>query len=804
VLSPTDLTSFCSAFFPFGLIAGAGLPLSQASLFINTVLRKKNERLEEALKSGFSTLLTVCIHNQPILFAFVLNTASNSNIIPPCPLLSEATPFSSTMPAPITEIVVNGMTNGVKSIVIDDMGSKSDIENGVNTSDSESEEHVQVGMHCALKNLYSGTEDKKGRFQWQDTVPKDVGSPVENAETAKYALLVRNIKVYNDPRKVLAIHSIVVQSPLLKKLLQRVLKDYPGITASLKRLELSGKFEPLIHRWVQLKEEIAKLDESTEEDRQTREHAKLFQDLIQEEFRDVIESSQDMMAKGVMTYEYLWTLFQPGSTFYTRQDGQDTALKLVSTRYGTNSHGQPCFWISGKYVDWDGSRFGTSKLNISISPYSGTRKISSLTALPMDFHPDREELKTKLIERGGKVEAMAGSQYRAYKGCGWKRSVFGGKDKYNIEGRVVIDCYGWNRFNPNYAIYLSPLNQKDHVERDEYGGGGDDEDDYSEDYNDEMNDEEQGMPIDGHFLDDDDPSSRIPLTTEQKLICTPLVRGYSLKNKLWLNLFVNCVEDITFNSEAFDRLVLPPQQKELILGFTESQKAYKEHFDDVIEGKGRGIILLLCGPPGVGKTLTAESVAEEMKVPLYMMSAGDLGLDPRNVESTLKDTLEMCTKWNAILLLDEADVFLEQRSLHELERNKLVSIFLRVLEYYEGIMFLTTNRVNTFDAAFQSRIHISLDYPELSIESRKMVWTNFLDASTLENRITAAQLDSLSHMNMNGRQIKNVLKTAQLLARRKSGGKFLTHEHVMTVLDVTQHLHNSTQESERARSAIFC
>lgn len=96
------------------------------------------------------------------------------------------------------------------------------------------------------------------------------------------------------------------------------------------------------------------------------------------------------------------------------------------------------------------------------------------------------------------------------------------------------------------------------------------------------------------------------------------------------------------------------------------------------------MIILLCGPPGVGKTLTAESVAEQMRVPLYMMSAGDLGLDPRGVESKLTEILQMCTRWKAVLLLDEADVFLEQRSLHELERNKLVSIFLRVLEYFEG------------------------------------------------------------------------------------------------------------------------
>jgi hypothetical protein len=62
-----------------------------------------------------------------------------------------------------------------------------------------------------------------------------------------------------------------------------------------------------------------------------------------------------------------------------------------------------------------------------------------------------------------------------------------------------------------------------------------------------------------------------------------------------------------------------------------------------------------------------------MRAPLYAISAGDLGLNPHTVESTLLGILEIVTKWNAILLLDEADVFLEQRSLHDLERNKLVS-----------------------------------------------------------------------------------------------------------------------------------
>jgi ATP-dependent 26S proteasome regulatory subunit len=119
-------------------------------------------------------------------------------------------------------------------------------------------------------------------------------------------------------------------------------------------------------------------------------------------------------------------------------------------------------------------------------------------------------------------------------------------------------------------------------------------------------------------------------------------------------------------------------------------------------------------------------------------------------------------------------------------------------------MFLTTNRVNTFDSAFQSRIHISLNYPDLSVDSRRAIWKNFLSQMPAEHSISATQLDSLSLMNMNGRQIKNVLKTAQLLARRKSKDKVLKHEHITTVLDVTQHLHNSHQATEQSRSAIFC
>ena len=258
-----------------------------------------------------------------------------------------------------------------------------------------------------------------------------------------------------------------------------------------------------------------------------------------------------------------------------------------------------------------------------------------------------------------------------------------------------------------------------------------------------------------------------------------------------MDFFVSSVSNIEWNEGAFDSLVLPADQKDLILSFATSQASNSEDFDDVIQGKGKGIIMLLSGPPGVGKTLTAESVSETMKAPLYMMNAADLGTEPDQVERKLSQTLEMVAKWNAVLLLDECDVYLQART-EDLERNKIVCIFLRVLEYYEGILFMTTNRVDNIDPAFESRIHVSMEYKDLSVTARRAVWANFLKGSKRPHEIKDSDLDKLAEHVLNGRQIKNVLKAAQLLATRK--GSSLKTEHVTTVLSIQR-------TSQRLRTA---
>jgi SpoVK/Ycf46/Vps4 family AAA+-type ATPase len=351
-----------------------------------------------------------------------------------------------------------------------------------------------------------------------------------------------------------------------------------------------------------------------------------------------------------------------------------------------------------------------------------------------------------------------------------------------VESRIVIDCAAYNTSNPNSAVRLSQLENlkagstKVHAQEQLYSDDEDDDgyDDYSED---DMN---------GYDCSSDQKnieSSSVPkqrrLNMRELLMAVPFARGYALKTKKWLEFFIDKIVPITFNEKAFESLVLPAEQKELILAFVESQVRHKDAFDDVIAGKGRGMIFMLSGPPGVGKTLTAESVAENMRSPLYTMSAGDLGLEPSRIESSLTTILELVAKWNAVLLLDEADVFLEARNTSDLERNKLVSIFLRMLEYYEGILFLTTNRVKQIDDAFHSRIHVSLHYPSLNDISRRQIWKTFC------SHLNDAELNTVATVDLNGRQIKNVLKTAQLLAKRgKNDGGKVEMGHINTVLAI--------------------
>ena len=156
-----------------------------------------------------------------------------------------------------------------------------------------------------------------------------------------------------------------------------MLAGYPNITVGLRRLEFSGNFEPLIHRWTEFEAEIQKLRDGTngeddvEQAAERLEHAELLYKLLETEFEETISSSQDMMSQGVITYDLMWTVFQPGCLVYTKLHGQDRVFRMTSQHYGIDSCRNPVYWLVCQFVDGGASSFGTDKLNLKIYPYEG-------------------------------------------------------------------------------------------------------------------------------------------------------------------------------------------------------------------------------------------------------------------------------------------------------------------------------------------------------------------------------------------------------------------------------------------------
>jgi SpoVK/Ycf46/Vps4 family AAA+-type ATPase len=311
------------------------------------------------------------------------------------------------------------------------------------------------------------------------------------------------------------------------------------------------------------------------------------------------------------------------------------------------------------------------------------------------------------------------------------------------------------------------------------------------------------------------------------LLLPPSIKGFGFHNKKWSQyqtigfidptnmsnvdeLLVEHIEEISWNKNVFtDDLVLDEGKKELIqaLVTVHLERTVKTKAD-FMTGKGEGLLILLHGGPGTGKTLTAESVAELAARPLYRVTCGDIGTDPEEVEKYLNSVLFIGSTWNCVVLLDEADVFLEERTKLDLQRNALVSVFLRVLEYYDGILILTSNRIGTFDEAFKSRVQLSLHYPPLTRKDRVRVWENFV--ALLENSSDTTKfpeirqrLDSLAIHKLNGRQIRNTMNTARQLAQFKKEPLGYRHlnQAIQNVLEFEKYvtkLHDDQTDEEYA------
>ncbi|RFU34095.1 hypothetical protein B7463_g2202, partial [Scytalidium lignicola] len=630
-------------------------------------------------------------------------------------------------------------------------------------------------MKCIVREFES-RYNAKGKLIKREVGDKKKSGEEEDEEEDEVPDSAMKATKRYDVSGALSGAEVEIHSQHIQNALREVIQKYPFCSFEGKVVLLSNKTMPLAlaciyHYRNELEEYAEKLDTIT-----AKLHVSLAIKLMEREMHQYIRRLRLLMedrASPSVDFETAWLIFKPGQLLYIPDEDKwkQRITKLVSIKYVEKSEvfsPPKKYWeITTRTFACNGSSFGYIERSRYIYKFSGEKLITELPIYPLKYHPNERVVREEQLLRGKKYRSLAGVGYRAYDGIAKRvdkervnglfdvRDVYPEVDIY-FQGRIIMDCKTFIEHRTSSGICLNSY---------------------------------QSSTLD-----------EIP--EEDLLISNNQVPGFALNDKYWCWFYVDLIHDIKFDDSAWDSLIISSKQKRVIKALTTQHLAEGDDFDDMIQGKGKGCIFLFHGDPGVGKTFTVEGIADNIKRPLYVVMSGDLGSDSETLEKNLTATLRLAIRWKAILLLDEADVFLEQRSSNDIARNGLVSVFLRALEYYPGILFLTTNRITSFDIAFKSRIHLALKYPELDETVRAKIWKLFLHRTShfREEDWPEEVMKRLAHFQLNGRQIKNTVRTAQTLAL--SEGRQLSYKDVSTVLETVLQFEQDLNE-ETQDTAIF-
>ncbi|KAI1616221.1 hypothetical protein EDD36DRAFT_461111 [Exophiala viscosa] len=585
--------------------------------------------------------------------------------------------------------------------------------------------------------------------------------------------------------------------------------------------------------------EVLGLSKEKETQEETLQHMRCLADFMDRYVKPTVSRAEGT-SNGKIQFKDLWYIFKPGVDIHIPLRAQDTSVTVdamgitpetFQSRYNrlwrvTGTSGgrrnlsaaqtrnaslkSNAFKVDCYYIDFHGRYFCPTVHTFEIAPFKGDRDIASLDFYPARYMEISQQQQTleEHVEKGKVIfDAMAHSfTHFFYSGptlmvhpCGCPIRD-GPTIQEHIESEVIVDFKMALRKHPSWQpqpeLWKDPVIERRELQETfpvqywtDHGKTKLESTEYDQVYNDYFIDRERSTI----FKNNEQIFAPVPIgwssnesmIPEKDILLLPsCVFAYVLRTRTFAPLWLAALQPIKAKSEGLNNLQLKDNTfKDTLRAlvnthFMQKLTQHSPNFEyDIVRGKGRGLVILLHGAPGVGKTFTAESVAAAIGQPLLQITCGDLGLKPKEVDTALKEIFHYAQHWKCVLLLDECDIFLTQRNKTDVKRNALVSVFLRVLEFYTGVLFLTTNRVGALDEAIKSRITWISYYPPLNWDQTKEIWKT--NIKRVEKSNTNLDVDKNGIMKYarqhfktclaenavwNGRRIQNAFKVAIALA----------------------------------------
>lgn len=520
------------------------------------------------------------------------------------------------------------------------------------------------------------------------------------------------------------------------------------------------------------------------ESRRAYEHLKLVKELLFTHLKPIIELRKSYRSgtRKTVSFQDLWLLYEVGGLVFQREPSPNYPPSISRVTYfdggrellnngefkgaeprkdipGKDSKGaENRFYLRYYRLDFDGEDYGPVEDGFSIPPWEGTRSVYSLKAFPLCFCRDTidhafgsiDDFQEHVIQRGKKFVELDPISHKHYDGqvIGSKHEFYNSPvvvdfkmrtgDKEPRHGLLALMEYVLKSesslsagltFFPGDPREVQEGNPRANSSTECIIPGCDGNEFIHDDIRSDQAFARQQIPNYGITSSKFSRNDIGDLAELDYALFPTFVYGYVLNDRVWAKLDLDVLTGISTTGSMFDALHIPEPQKQSIKVLTDMCKSRisRRLALDVVPGKGRGIIILLHGKPGLGKTATAEAMAADLGRPLYPITYADLGDGPSEIETNLKKIFRYGQRWNCVLLLDEADVFLMPRNIEDTKRNSIVSIFLRNLEWYPGIIFLTSNRLDRFDKGVLDRVHLVLRYPDLSETFTKEIFSDHFE-----------------------------------------------------------------------------